>query len=62
MDGPNKLECNTALGQKGLHLTNNLDYLAHSKVTEKMKCCEYGTGVAFTTLPFLHNLKIGPMS
>ncbi len=49
MDMPNKLECNIALRQKGLNSTNNLDYLAHSKGTEKMKCCEYDTGVAFTT-------------
>ncbi len=39
--GPITLECNISQLER-LYRYNNLAYWAHSKVTEKMKCCEYG--------------------
>jgi hypothetical protein len=42
MNGSDKLLCYIIQGWKGLQETNTLAYWAHSKVTKKMKCCEYG--------------------
>jgi hypothetical protein len=41
-------------------ITNTLTYWACSYVKNKMKCCEYTP--TFTTLEFLHNLRISPIS
>jgi hypothetical protein len=38
---PNKLECCIILSSKDLLGTNALGYLAHSKVTKKLKCTKY---------------------
>jgi hypothetical protein len=32
------------------------------KVMKKTKCCEYSPGTVFTTLHFLCNLRMGPIS
>jgi hypothetical protein len=42
--------------------TNKLAYWAHSIVTRKMKCCDMTPGAVFTTLHFLCNLQMGPIS
>ncbi len=51
----NKLECYIALKWKGQQGTNTLTYWAHSKVTEKMRSCEFGPGTVFTKLNSLPN-------
>jgi len=44
LNGSNKLDHYITLDWtwKGLPRTNTLAYRAHSQVTKKMKCCEYG--------------------
>ncbi len=39
---PNKLECFTMASLSNLVLCNTLTYWADTKVTKKMRCCEYG--------------------
>jgi hypothetical protein len=55
MNGPDKLECYITLGWKGLPGMNTLGCRAHLQVMKKMKSCEYGLGVIFTTFHFLGN-------
>jgi hypothetical protein len=47
------------IGWKGLSGTNTLAYWAHSKVTKKMKCCEYGTRVHIHKASFSSQLTNG---
>ncbi len=55
-NGPNKLECFFTLCWKGLQVTNALTYCG-AGLTQF-----YGTGAVFTTLDFLHNLRMRPIS
>ncbi len=45
---------------KGLSVANNPAYCAYSRVTKKMKYCEYSPW--FQTLHFLHSLWMGSIS
>ncbi len=50
--GINKLECYSTLGRKSSTGTSTLAYLAHSKLSKKLKCCKYATAL-------LSNIRLG---
>ncbi len=56
------LLANIKSGWKGLPRANTLAYQAHSKVTEKIKCCKCRPWAVFTTLDFLRNLRLDAVS
>jgi hypothetical protein len=59
MNGPNKLEHYITLVLKDLTGTNTLPYWTHLQVTNKMKCCEYGSSGRGTVVePSPHHLKV----
>ncbi len=62
MNGPNKLECYIAVGQKGLHLASTISYLAHLSVMNEMKSCEYNSRDCVHNTSFPWQLKNGPKS
>jgi hypothetical protein len=60
--GSDKLECCPTLGWKCSPLTNILIYWAHSKVSKKIKSCEYVPVCIFMKFHFLYDICMSQIS